>query len=421
MTGSIELDASVMIRLILLSFLLLFSFLFSGSEAAFFSLRDEEVKDKNFYPFTLVAKIIEDREALLTTVLFGNEIVNIAFSAIMANLFMDLFGNEFVAYAFFISFFVLLNFGEFLPKVLAVRYNHLWVVTSAPLILILIYITYPLRFIVYVVSKGISSLIKDESENIELLMDHATESGVIDVYERDMIKEALAFTELTAKDFMTPEPYIFMLDLKWDEEEMLKRVKACYYSKIPVYEESRDNVLGYVKMTDLISLWFSEGKIDVKKILRPVHFVPETRSIVDLIDDFRKLRLELVMVVDEYGSVTGLVTIEDIIEEIVGDISNEFEERKEYIEVVGKNSFLVGGLTKIEDLKEYVDLPENEELPEVDTVGGLVLHLFGRIPMEGTVVELGNITFKVTKMEGKRIKEVWVEVREDNEISGSET
>ncbi|MGB9668201.1 MAG: hemolysin family protein [Thermosulfidibacteraceae bacterium] len=421
MTGSIELDASVMIRLILLSFLLLFSFLFSGSEAAFFSLRDEEVKDKNFYPFTLVAKIIEDREALLTTVLFGNEIVNIAFSAIMANLFMDLFGNEFVAYAFFISFFVLLNFGEFLPKVLAVRYNHLWVVTSAPLILILIYITYPLRFIVYVVSKGISSLIKDESENIELLMDHATESGVIDVYERDMIKEALAFTELTAKDVMTPEPYIFMLDLKWDEEEMLKRVKACYYSKIPVYEESRDNVLGYVKMTDLISLWFSEGKIDVKKILRPVHFVPETRSIVDLIDDFRKLRLELVMVVDEYGSVTGLVTIEDIIEEIVGDISNEFEERKEYIEVVGKNSFLVGGLTKIEDLKEYVDLPENEELPEVDTVGGLVLHLFGRIPMEGTVVELGNITFKVTKMEGKRIKEVWVEVREDNEISGSET
>jgi CBS domain containing-hemolysin-like protein len=420
-TGSIELDASVMIRLILLSFLLLFSFLFSGSEAAFFSLRDEEVKDKNFYPFTLVAKIIEDREALLTTVLFGNEIVNIAFSAIMANLFMDLFGNEFVAYAFFISFFVLLNFGEFLPKVLAVRYNHLWVVTSAPLILILIYITYPLRFIVYVVSKGISSLIKDESENIELLMDHATESGVIDVYERDMIKEALAFTELTAKDVMTPEPYIFMLDLKWDEEEMLKRVKACYYSKIPVYEESRDNVLGYVKMTDLISLWFSEGKIDVKKILRPVHFVPETRSIVDLIDDFRKLRLELVMVVDEYGSVTGLVTIEDIIEEIVGDISNEFEERKEYIEVVGKNSFLVGGLTKIEDLKEYVDLPENEELPEVDTVGGLVLHLFGRIPMEGTVVELGNITFKVTKMEGKRIKEVWVEVREDNEISGSET
>ncbi len=408
------------VRFLLFILLLALSFLFSGSEAAFFSLREEEIRDKNFYPFTLVRRIVSDREALLTTLLLGNEIVNVASSSIVANLFMDLFGDRYVGFSSFISFFAILNFGEFLPKVVAVKYNHLWVTTSAPIIVLLMYITYPFRLVLYLVGRVASSLISEEDESIELVVEHATKSGVLDMDEGSMIREAIAFTELTAKDVMTPEPYMFMIDVNWSKEEIRGKVKTCYYSKIPVYENSRDNVVGYVKITDLVARLFDDNGFNLREIIRPVHFVPESRSIVDVIEDFRRYRLELVIVVDEYGSVVGLITIDDVIEEIVGDIVNEHEERKEYIEVVGENRFIVGGLTKIEDFIRYIDLPIDVEQLEVDTVGGLVFHLHGRIPMEGTTVRLGNVIFKVIKMEGKRVKEVLVEVKEDDEVSGDE-
>lgn len=399
--------------LLVITLLLFLSALISGSEAAFFSLNERKLEEKSVYPFTLVKRLIKDREALLTTLLVMNEVVNITLSAYIANVCMDISGSIGAGYAGFISFFAILYFGEFFPKALGVRYNYFWTITVSPFIFVLVYITYPLRIFLYFVSKLVSSLVGEEEERMDLIVKHATESGVLEADEGEMIKEALAFSELTAKDVMVPEPYIFMVPLDVTIEELKELVKINCYSKIPVYEGTRDNIIGYVKISDIVGALYGLKDFDLRKVLRPVHFVPETRLIGDLIEDFKNLGLELVIVVDEYGSITGLLTLEDIMEEVVGDIPAEHEEEKEYVRKIDDGTFVVGGLTKIEDLSKHVELPE--DLPDVDTVGGLVLHLFGRIPRVGSEVGLGNLRFIVSKMEGKRIKEILVNIVEKEE------
>lgn len=243
---------------------------------------------------------------------------------------------------------------------------------------------------------------RDRSELVEILRD-ATERQVLDPKSLDMIEGVLEAPELRVRDLMIPRSQMVVIEQDMTLEQILPIVMTTVHSRFPVIGENKDEVLGILMAKDLLSFAFGAKKpFDIKQILRPAVFVPESKRLDVLLQEFRLNRNHMAVVVDEYGGVTGLITIEDVLEQIVGDIEDEYDtEDDQYIRRYNESSFSVRALTPIEDFNEYFSSQFDDK--EVDTIGGLVLREFGHLPKRGESIHLGDFRFKILRADNRRI------------------
>jgi CBS domain containing-hemolysin-like protein len=315
---------------------------------------------------------------------------------------------------------ILVLFGELVPKNLALKKAEAFSLLSARFIKFLYLVAYPLVKPLAIISGWIASLLggeKDEQmgtiteEEIQILLEEGSKEGNIEEEEKEMIASIFDFTDTTAREIMVPRIDVVGVEADDSVEKVLDIVSRTGYSRLPVYRESMDNIIGIVHAKDAIRR-FKEGKrtLPAKRIARPAYFVPESKKIDELLKEMQRNKTQMAIVVDEYGGTAGIVTLEDILEEIVGEIEDEYDKERELIKKIDDNTAIVDARALIEDVNEELGLSLSDE--EADTLGGLVYALLGKVPEEGESVELDSVTLTVEKTDGRRITKVRITKKE---------
>ncbi|GFE58092.1 hemolysin family protein [Geobacter sp. AOG1] len=240
---------------------------------------------------------------------------------------------------------------------------------------------------------------------IQDLMDAGEEEGLINEEENEMIRSIFALRDTTAREVMVPRTDMACVPVDATVQEVLQAIVGCGHSRLPVYDGTTDNIIGLIYAKDFLKYWgMDESAVDLKRILRPPYFIPETKNLEELLQEFKKKRIHLAVVVDEYGGTSGLVTIEDLLEEIVGDIQDEYDVEEEWLMQEADGSLVVDGRLPIEELEEHFGIEIERE--KFDTVGGLLFHLTGRIPAVGEEIGNGTVRFTVLEADERRVSKV---------------
>ena len=418
-------------QLILLAILIILSGLFSASETALTAFKStdlEEIENTNPRTAKLLKRWLTKPNEILTAILLGNNIVNILASSIATIVTMQIMGSESghtVAIATICMTVVVLIFGEITPKIVAKTYSkqisgivigpiYLLSVATLPIIKLLMFITKIISGLMGVNIKYENLMITEEE--IKSYINFGKAEGVIEEEEREMIHSIIEFGDTTAKEVMTPRTSIFMLDAESTIDEVWDEIIDSGYSRIPVYGEDLDEILGILYVKDLMTL-AKKGTTDIplKNILRKAYFVPDTKSIVEILDEFRDQQVHMAIVLDEYGGTVGLTTIEDLIEEIIGEIKDEYDLHEEdEIEKISETKYKVDARINIEDLNKELELniPESEDY---ESLGGYVLDILGRVAEVGDIVELDGLSMKVLEIEKMRVVKIIIEISEEIE------
>lgn len=424
----------VITKISFLFVLLLCSGFFSGSETSLFSLGRIERHRIREEKKTLVSRclrfLIERPRRLIVTVLIGNELVNITISAISASLTDDAFlgwtGPVFLdpiilktVVATAVAFPVLLVFGEITPKTLALSDPRRFARFVAIPLRLFYSLVGPVRWILAGLARGIVRLFLGEApqsdspmteEEFRNLVDMSKKGGAIWESEREFIHNIFDFGETRVSEVMTPRTDMFCLQVDQPLEEILQTIEQKPLSRIPVYEQDKDDIVGILYCKDLLGLPSDVAERrgwNLRSLLRKPYFIPETKRASELFREFRFNRIHLAIVVDEYGGVAGLVTMEDLLEELFGEIVDEYDPEEPGPRRLDENTMIIPAKMSIEDFNQLVgaNLPEEE----YDTMGGLVFGLFGRLPSPGAKVSYMLYTFTVEKMMGTRIQELRIE------------
>ncbi len=398
---------------------LFFSAFFSGVETAFTSLSDIRIQhlvEQNRKGIRLVKKLSNNRQRLLVTILIGNNFVNITASALATSLAEKLFADNGISIAIGVMTFAILVFGEITPKTLAMAKNETVAIFTAPFIRVLQLVLYPiimlLEGITNVISRPISGssnpLLITEAE-IKSVVSLGEELGEVEEDEKIMIHNIFRFSDLEAHEIMIDRTMMFVLDAENDFATTVEQFVKKGFSRIPVYEEKIDNVIGVLYIRDvLLAAIDHENEVTIKELLRPAKFIPETMLLDDLLRDFQAEQVHIAMVVDEHGGISGLITIEDILEEIVGEIIDETDKEQVMIRKLDAYRSLVRGQTEIEKVSEELELDLNER-DDYETISGFILSKLRKIPEVGEELALGVNTIRITKADEKRIIEVQID------------
>jgi putative hemolysin len=409
--------------------LIILSGLFSASETALTAFKNtdlEEIENTNPRTAKLLKKWLTKPNEILTAILLGNNIVNILASSIATVVTMQIMGSESghtIAIATICMTVVVLIFGEITPKIVAKTYSkqisgivigpiYLLSLATLPIIKLLMFITKIISGLMGVNIKYENLMITEEE--IKSYINFGKAEGVIEEEEREMIHSIIEFGDTTAKEVMTPRTSIFMLDAESTIDEVWDEIIDSGYSRIPVYGEDLDEILGILYVKDLMIL-AKKGTTDIplKNILRKAFFVPDTKSIVEILDEFRDQQVHMAIVLDEYGGTVGLTTIEDLIEEIIGEIKDEYDLHEEdEIEKISESKYKVDARINIEDLNKELELniPESEDY---ESLGGYVLDILGRVAEAGDVVELDGLSMKVLEIDKMRVVKILIEISEE--------
>ncbi len=395
--------------------LLAFSGFFSGSETAFFSLgkvRLEKFKKRNRKALA-IESLKERPDYLLSTILIGNMFVNIALSSLITAHIIS-FGTDYGIFLSIIaSSLLILVFGEILPKGLALSVAEKFALFSSYILRPFLKLVYPFSFLIIFVSHKIFKLlfrreVKEEDvlteEELKEALEIGRSQGFIDEEEQDMIHSILDFAEVQASEIMTPRVDMQGIAIKGKPKETTRILKEIKHSYVPVFKENIDNVEGVLRTKD----YFLSQKKDLPNIMRQPFFIPETKNISDLLKELIKRKEKMAVVIDEYGGVSGVVTLEDIQEEIFGELYDEYEVPLEDIIELSKNEFKINPRLSVKDLNYELNL----EIPEEeDTVGGFVLSCFERFPNSGEKISYKNIDFIVDKATKKKILSLKVKIK----------
>lgn len=414
-----------------MAILIILSGLFSASETALTAFKStdlEEIENTNPRTAKLLKRWLTKPNEILTAILLGNNIVNILASSIATIVTMQIMGSESghtVAIATICMTVVVLIFGEITPKIVAKTYSkqisgivigpiYLLSVATLPIIKLLMFITKIISGLMGVNIKYENLMITEEE--IKSYINFGKAEGVIEEEEREMIHSIIEFGDTTAKEVMTPRTSIFMLDAESTIDEVWDEIIDSGYSRIPVYGEDLDEILGILYVKDLMTL-AKKGTTDIplKNILRKAYFVPDTKSIVEILNEFRDQQVHMAIVLDEYGGTVGLTTIEDLIEEIIGEIKDEYDLHEEdEIEKISETKYKVDARINIEDLNKELELniPESEDY---ESLGGYVLDILGRVAEVGDIVELDGLSMKVLEIEKMRVVKIIIEISEEIE------
>ena len=396
---------------------------FSATETAFSTfnrIRVKNMAEKGNKKAERVLKLADDYDTLLSTILIGNNIVNILSASMATLLFISILKNTDLADASatistLVMTLVVLTFGEILPKSLAKLMPEKFAMFSAPFINLLRLVFYPFSFVFKQLQKLLSRLAKDEDdqgmteEELISIIEEAEEEGDLDEEESTLIKSAIEFNELEVSEIFTPRIDITAVPFDVTKEELARVFSESGYSRLPVFEGDLDNITGIIYYKDFFTTAFGRDTA-ISEILKPVIYVTKTQKINDLLKELQEKQLHLAVVSDEYGSTAGIVTLEDILEEIVGEIWDEHDEIIEEIKEVGEGEYIVSGKANIEKLFDELDIDaaSDEEEPDAVTVNGWAMDVLGKIPEEGDSFEDRGLTVRVLKMDGRRIENLHI-------------
>jgi CBS domain containing-hemolysin-like protein len=392
---------------------LVFSAYFSATETAFTTFNRIKIKmlaEKGNKKAELVLRLSEDYDTLISTILIGNNIVN-TLAASMATIFFGkiIANQDIAALASTASLTILvLIFGEISPKTIAKNAPDKFCMFSAPIISVIKYILWVFSYIFQKWQALLAKVFKPEEdkgmteEELISIIEEAEEDGGIDEEEGTLIKSAIEFGDLEVGDIFTPRIDITSLPITADKDTVANTFTESGYSRIPVYEGDLDNVVGILYYKDFYAL-AKDKNTSLEEIIKPVIYVAKTQNVNDLMKELQEKQLHMAVVTDEYGSTAGIVTLEDILEEIVGDIWDEHDEIIEEIKEVADGEYEVSGMTNIEKLFDVLDMPLDEEM-DASTANGWAMTVLERIPEEGDTFECGGLKVDVLKMDGRRIE-----------------
>lgn len=406
-----------MFQFILLIILLFLSGLFSASETALLSLSKIRVRhmvEEGVKGADLVENLIEDPNKLLGGILIGNNIVNIGASAIATSLAYKIFGgDEGVAIATGAMTVLVLIFGEITPKSLAKQNSEGISLKVAKFVKLSVVIFKPFVWLFTKVSSVFIKLLGGDldsnqpfitQEELKTMVGVSEEEGVLEVEEKEMIFNVFEFGDLQVKDIMVQRVDIIAVNHNVNYMEALDIIKREQFSRIPVYNETIDDIVGILNVKDLILIDNDEKSFDVSKYMREPYYTFEFKKIIELFNEMKKTRNHMAVVLDEYGGTVGIVTIEDLVEEIVGEIEDEYDDHELDIQVIKEDEYVVDGSTKLTELSDMIGVIMESE--EFDSIGGYVIGLLGRMPELHEEIENQNVKFIVEEIEKNRIKKI---------------
>lgn len=400
---------------------LFFSSFFSGAEIAYFSLSQDDIEsipDDN--KRERIEALLKNPEKLLATILIGNNLVNVMIVVVLAfalNQMMTINNPvlDFVLLTVILTFLILL-FGEVLPKLYANSNNVRFAQFTQPLLSAMVVLFSPISKLVvkstYIVRKAVSK--KADDISVEDLSRALEASDLKSTDEKQMLRGILTFGDKTVSEIMRPRVDVVDIDIELGFDDVVKTVVESGYSRMPVYDESPDNIKGVLYAKDLLPyIGKKDDSFKWQSLMRPAYFVPESRMIDDLLEDFRKKKIHMAIIVDEFGCTQGIATLEDVLEEIVGDIDDEYDTEEKYFTRVAENTYIFDAKTPLDDFFEATSIDEEnfaDHLDDAETLAGLLLSLKGDFLKEKEELKTEPCTFTVLKVKKYRIAKVKVEV-----------
>jgi len=416
----------VLFKLILISLLLIFSALISGSEVAFFSLSKADLKKaekSKIRSLNLVSELRKSPRRLLASLVVSNNFINIGIVLIFAS-----FGEQFYikslpfwlnfSLEIFIITLIILIFGEIFPKIYANRNpisfsNYMAIPIKIIDKYIFFFLTIPMSFFTEFIQNRL--VFKSTSLSMDKISDalDLTDKSETSKEEQKILKGIVSFGSIETKNIMKPRIDVFSVSIDMSFEKLKNDIRAMGYSRIPVYKGKIDNIIGLIYLKDIFP-HINKNNFDWKKLIREPYFVPENKKLDDLLKDFQKLKIHIAIVVDEYGGNSGIVTLENIVEEIVGEIKQDFIQDDIGFQKIDSENFLFEGKT---NLKELYKLLETDQIKtfenlkgESETIAGFILEQIGYFPKKGFVNMVKNVSMKVVETERKRIKKIKITI-----------
>ena len=419
-------DSSDAIQFLALIILICLSAFFSSAETSMTTvnkIRIQSLAEQGDKRAKILLTVIEDSGKLLSTILIGNNIVNISASSLATTLTMRLFGNAAVSISTGIITLLVLIFGEITPKTMASLYAEKMALSYARIIHFLMFLLTPVIFLVNKLAKGVLTLLRiDDSVKGNTITEHELrtlvnvghEEGVIEKEERQMIYNVFDFGDSQAQDVMVPRIDVSFADVNSSYEDLIGLFREEKHTRFPVYEETTDNIIGIVNVKDL--LLTDQKDFTLRKILRDAYFTYEYKKTSELLMEMKENSVSFAVVLDEYGATSGIITLEDLVEEIVGDIHDEYdvEEEDDLTEIIPGKEYLALGSARLDDLDEVLHL--NIESDDYDSIGGYIIEQLDRFPEKGeSVTTQSGIRLVVDKIERNRIGSVHIYIPEEHQ------
>lgn len=407
-------DTQILIQLIIFAICLFFSGYFSSAETSLMGINKIRITnwaEEGNKRAQTVLKLVENSNTLLSTILIGNNLANIGASALATSLSIQIFGNKGVGIATGIVTLLVLIFGEITPKSFAANNADKASLFFAKPIYILSKILKPIIILLNLLTGAIIKLLGgDKGENKDIITQEdlrtiiqvSQEQGTILDSEKDMINNVFDIKGSLIKDIMTPRTDMVAVDCDVTIDELKEVFRNNEYSRIPIYEDNIDNIKGVIHIRDLVTIEINRENFKVLDYSREPYFTYEYHKIEKIFKTMREEQNHMSIVLDEYGGTVGLVTLEDIVEELVGEIEDEYDVQNLDVKIINDNEALIEGSTKIETINEMFDL----EIPddEYDSIGGYVFGRIGKLPIKGNSIKLNNFTFTVNSMDHNRIE-----------------
>lgn len=417
-------SGSIMLEVIVLVILLSCSAYFSATETAFTSYNRAKMKNEaedGGKLAALVLKLSEKFEKLLATVLIGNNIVNIVATSLSTVLFVSLIknGELAVTVSTIVMTLSVLIFGEITPKTVAKRSPERYAKKSAKLLNGIIVLLTPLTAVFNIWQHFVIKIMHSEDgsgvteDEIITVVEEAANGGEIDEQESELIKNVIKFSDLDVNDILTPRVDVEAVEIGWDRQRIAEVFSATEFSRLPVYEENLDSIKGILYQKD----FYNDSNAPVSALVKPVKFIFSSMKISRLLKLFQETKCHMVVVTDEYGGTEGIVTLEDVLESLVGEIYDEHDEVIEDITSLGGDDYTVVGGCSIDRFYEYFNLEEIPDDSDITTVSGFAAHSLGKIPDEGDTFNYENLTVTVTKTDSNRVLELKVHKNEKPEDS----
>lgn len=421
----------ITVQIIIIVILIILSAFFSSSETALTTISQHRLKtlvDENVKHAKLLEKVLSKKTKMLSVILICNNIVNLAASALTTVVVTKLFGSVFVGIGTGILTLLILIFGEIAPKTLATHRAEKIALRFCPIINALMIVFTPIAAAINFLSRGVIRLfgvkkgekVESYTENeIRSIVEVSHEEGVTTSEEKEIINNVFDFTDTTVKEVMVPRINVTAINIDSSYDEVMNVFKEDFFTRLPVYDEEGMNFIGMVNVKDLV-LYDTEKKDEfcVKDVMRDIDFTYEGKHLSELFIEMKQTRRSMMGVLDEYGDIAGIVTMEDLLEEIVGDIRDEYDEDEEN-EIVRteQNIYLVEGHVSLADLNDKLEDDLGEDAPlfeseEMDSIGGLVIEKLDHIPEPGDVVELDDATITVVDMDVNKIELVKIKLKE---------
>lgn len=418
-----------MTNIVIIVILILLSAFFSASETAFSSvnrIRLRNYANQGDKRAEKALKIVNNFDKALTAILIGNNIVNIAAASLATIVFTDKFGASSVGIATIVMTVTVLIFGEILPKSLAKENAEKFTLSISSIMTVLIFVLTPFIIFFIALKKIVSNFGNNNisspsvtEEELKYIIEEIEDEGVLEEQESDLVRSALEFDETTINEILIPRVNIIGAEVSQSFEEIKEIFMVERYSRLPVYEKTMDSIIGIIHQKDFFNLYLNGGK-EIKPIIQQALYISEHKRISEILHIMQRSKNHMAIVLDQYGGTEGIVTLEDIIEELVGEIYDENDDEPADYECISQNVYEASGKLSISDLLENLDLPEDSIQTECNSIGGWVMELLEHIPEKGEKVNWGAFTITVLEVEEQKIQKVLIEIENEEEVELSE-